>query len=60
MPRMLRLIGLLPLLVLTGHGNAAEDAYAAGIHAWQQQHDTAVRTGGWLLLIGRYEVAPGA
>jgi uncharacterized protein len=59
MPRMLRLIGLFPLLLLTGHGNAAEDAYAAGVHAWQQQHDTDVRTGGWLLLVGRYEVAPG-
>jgi uncharacterized protein (DUF1684 family) len=60
MPRGLRLIGLLPLMLLAGRGNAADEAYAAGIHEWQHEHETDVRTGGWLLLVGRYEVAPGA
>ena len=56
---MLRFIGLLPLL-LTGHGSAADEAYAAEVREWQHQHETDVRSGGWLLLVGRYEVAPGA
>ena len=60
MPRGLRLIGLLALLLVAGQGNAADEAYAAGIHEWQHEHETDVRTGGWLLLVGRYEVAPGA
>jgi uncharacterized protein (DUF1684 family) len=58
-PRVLRLIGLLPLL-LAGQSPAADDAYAAEVHEWQREHETDVRTGGWLLLIGRYEVEPGA
>ena len=59
MPRTLRWLGLLPLLLAAEHSDAAEGAYTAGIHEWQQQHETDVRTGGWLLLVGRYEVAPG-
>jgi uncharacterized protein (DUF1684 family) len=54
------LTGLIPLLLLAGHSSAADDAYAAGIREWQHQHDTDVRTGGWLLLVGRYPVAAGA
>ena len=60
MPCRLRSFGLLPLLLLAAQSNAADDAYAVGIHEWQHQHETDVRTGGWLLLVGRYEVAPGA
>jgi hypothetical protein len=60
MPRILRSLGLLPLLLLAVQGSATDQTYAAGIRAWQQEHDTDVRTGGWLLLIGRYEVAAGA
>ena len=59
-PRILRSLGLLPLLLLTVQGSATDQTYAAGIRAWQQEHDPDVRTGGWLLLIGRYEVAAGA
>jgi uncharacterized protein (DUF1684 family) len=59
---MPRFIGLLPLLLLlAGHGSAAADeAYAAELHEWQHQHETDVRSGGWLLLVGRYQVPPGA
>lgn len=60
MPRMLGSLGLLPLLLLAVQGSATNETYASGIRAWQQQHDTDVRTGGWLLLVGRYEVAAGA
>jgi len=60
MPRKLRSLGLLPLLLLAVQGSTADHTYAAGIRAWQQAHDTEVRTGGWLLLVGRYEVATGA
>jgi len=59
MPRSLRSLGLLPLLLLAVQGSNADDTYGAGIRAWQQEHDTDVRTGGWLLLVGRYEVAAG-
>jgi uncharacterized protein (DUF1684 family) len=59
MPRIVRLIGLLSLL-LPLPGRAADDGYSAGIHQWQRQHDQEVRTGGWLLLVGRYLVPPGA
>ena len=59
-PRALKLIGLLPLLLLAGQSNAADDGYVTEIHEWQHQHETDVRTGGWLLLVGRYEVTPGA
>ena len=60
MLRMLGSIGLLPLLLLAGQSDAAADAYAIEVHEWQHQHETDVRTGGWLLLVGRYEVVPGA
>jgi uncharacterized protein len=60
MSRMLSLIALLPPLLLMGQSNAADEAYVGRIHEWQREHDTDVRTGGWLLLVGRYEVAPGA
>jgi uncharacterized protein (DUF1684 family) len=59
-PRRLSLIGLLPLLLVAGHSRAADEAYAAEVREWQHQHETEVRTGPWLLLVGRYEVAPGA
>ena len=52
MPRGLRLIGLLALLLVAGQGNAADEAYAAGIHEWQHEHEPlypSKRRGGWLL-----------
>ncbi len=48
------------LLLIASLAGAADTDYVADIQKWRQDFDADVRTGGWLTLIGRYEVAEGA
>jgi hypothetical protein len=61
MPSFKRLTALLLLscALFVSQTHAAEDAYVAGIHKWRREFDADVRTGGWLFLIGRYQVVEG-
>jgi uncharacterized protein (DUF1684 family) len=61
-------LALLPLLAVTGAVNAAPLSVTAGAAAadytaeigkWREQFDEDVRTGGWLALVGRYQLAEG-
>jgi len=47
-------------LLIASLAGAADTDYVAEIQKWRQEFDADVRTGGWLTLIGRYEVAEGA
>lgn len=48
------------LLLIASLAGAADTDYVADIQKWRQDFDADVRTGGWLTLIGRYELAEGA
>ena len=48
------------LLPLATTGSAAESDYVASIEAWRQQFDADLRTGGVLLLIGRFKLEEGS
>lgn len=48
------------LLPLAATGSAAEGDYVASIEAWRQQFDSDLRTGGVLLLIGRFKLEEGS
>jgi uncharacterized protein (DUF1684 family) len=47
------------LVLLVNLASGADEAYQAGIEKWRQDFDADVRTGGWLTLIGRFQVAQG-
>jgi len=46
-------------LLLASIASAAGDPYVTDVQKWRQDFDVDVRNGGWLTLIGRYEVAEG-
>jgi uncharacterized protein (DUF1684 family) len=48
------------LLPLATTDSAAEGDYLASIEAWRQEFDADLRTGGVLLLIGRYQLQEGS
>jgi uncharacterized protein (DUF1684 family) len=48
------------LLPLATTGSAAEGDYVASIEAWRQEFDADLRTGGVLLLIGRFKLEEGS
>jgi uncharacterized protein (DUF1684 family) len=47
------------LVLLVNLASGADEAYQADIEKWRQDFDADVRTGGWLTLIGRFQVAQG-
>jgi uncharacterized protein (DUF1684 family) len=47
------------LLLLNSLASGADAAYQADLEKWRQDFDADVRTGGWLTLIGRFQVAEG-
>jgi uncharacterized protein (DUF1684 family) len=48
------------LLLIASLAGAADTDYVADIQKWRQDFDEDVRTGGWLTLIGRFQIADGA
>jgi uncharacterized protein (DUF1684 family) len=60
-PRHAPAICILTLLLpLATTGSAAAGDYVASIEAWRQEFDADLRTGGVLLLIGRYQLEEGS
>jgi len=47
-------------LLVASLAGAADTDYVADIQKWRQDFDADVRTGGWLTLIGRFQIADGA
>ncbi len=48
------------LLLIASLAGAADTDYVADIQKWRQDFDVDVRNGGWLTLIGRFQIAEGA
>ena len=53
-------LALLTLLSLSPSIGATDTQYAEEIETWRQEFDADIRTGGWLVTIGRHRVGEGS
>ena len=52
-------LGVLTLLILGASARAADTQYVEEVEKWRQEFDADIRTGGWLVTIGRIKIGEG-